>query len=116
MFSDVLAALRRASRVEAVAVGTAGPLRPGPRPQGARRRAADGRRAASARALRRAGGARAGAGELAVELTALAALPEIRPGDDLGRLLADAAPADMRDGDVLAVAHKAVSKAEGRVR
>ena len=35
--------------------------------------------------------------------------------DDLGGLLAGVAPADVRAGDVLVVAHKAVSKAEGRV-
>ena len=40
-------------------------------------------------------------------------LPEIQPGDDLARLLADAA--ELEDGDVLVVAHKAVSKAEGRI-
>jgi coenzyme F420-0:L-glutamate ligase / coenzyme F420-1:gamma-L-glutamate ligase len=38
------------------------------------------------------------------------------PGDDLAALLADAAPPDLADGDVLVVAHKVVSKAEGRVR
>lgn len=37
-------------------------------------------------------------------------------GDDLGELMAGAAPGDLGDGDVLAVAHKAVSKAEGRTR
>jgi len=53
--------------------------------------------------------------------TALPGLPEVRSGDDLGRLLADAAgelPAGeggLADGDVLAIAHKVVSKAEGRV-
>ena len=40
----------------------------------------------------------------------------MRPGDDLGALIARAAPPGLGDGDVLAVAHKAVSKAEGRVR
>jgi len=50
--------------------------------------------------------------------TALPGLPEVRPGDDLAALLAAAATAEhaLRDGDVLAVAHKVVSKAEGRVR
>jgi coenzyme F420-0:L-glutamate ligase/coenzyme F420-1:gamma-L-glutamate ligase len=38
----------------------------------------------------------------------------VRPGDDLGKLLAGAAPGDLGDGDILAVAHKVVSKAEGR--
>ena len=40
-------------------------------------------------------------------------------GDDLGAVLADAAQrvdGGLRDGDVLCVAHKVVSKAEGRVR
>jgi coenzyme F420-0:L-glutamate ligase/coenzyme F420-1:gamma-L-glutamate ligase len=37
-------------------------------------------------------------------------------GDDLAGLLAAAAPADLSDGDILVVAHKLVSKAEGRVR
>jgi coenzyme F420-0:L-glutamate ligase/coenzyme F420-1:gamma-L-glutamate ligase len=46
----------------------------------------------------------------------LAGLPEVRPGDDLPGLLADAAwAAGMRPGDVLVVAHKVVSKAEGRL-
>jgi coenzyme F420-0:L-glutamate ligase/coenzyme F420-1:gamma-L-glutamate ligase len=43
-------------------------------------------------------------------------LPEIRPGDDLGAKLAEAAPSDLRAGDILVVAHKVVSKAEGRLR
>jgi coenzyme F420-0:L-glutamate ligase / coenzyme F420-1:gamma-L-glutamate ligase len=54
------------------------------------------------------------AGGLAVH--ALPSLPDVRTGDDLARLLADAAPADLADGDVLVVAHKVVSKAEGRTR
>jgi coenzyme F420-0:L-glutamate ligase / coenzyme F420-1:gamma-L-glutamate ligase len=40
----------------------------------------------------------------------------VRAGDDLGQLLATAAPADLAADDVIAVAHKVVSKAEGRVR
>jgi coenzyme F420-0:L-glutamate ligase / coenzyme F420-1:gamma-L-glutamate ligase len=47
---------------------------------------------------------------------ALAGLPEVRPGDDLAALLAGAANGSLRDGDVLCLAHKVVSKAEGRVR
>ncbi|HEV7459175.1 MAG TPA: coenzyme F420-0:L-glutamate ligase, partial [Solirubrobacteraceae bacterium] len=45
-------------------------------------------------------------------------LPEVRPGDDLAALLAGAATGEhaLRGGDVLAVAHKVVSKAEGRIR
>jgi coenzyme F420-0:L-glutamate ligase / coenzyme F420-1:gamma-L-glutamate ligase len=37
-------------------------------------------------------------------------------GDDLAALIAAAAPPDLGDGDVLVIAHKVVSKAEGRVR
>jgi coenzyme F420-0:L-glutamate ligase/coenzyme F420-1:gamma-L-glutamate ligase len=40
-------------------------------------------------------------------------LPEIGEGDDLAALIAERA--GLEDGDVLVVAHKAVSKAEGRV-
>jgi len=50
---------------------------------------------------------------------ALPGVPEIRPGDDLARLLADAAgrlpEPGLRATDVVAIAHKAVAKAEGRV-
>jgi coenzyme F420-0:L-glutamate ligase/coenzyme F420-1:gamma-L-glutamate ligase len=47
---------------------------------------------------------------------ALEALPDVVPGDDLAALIAAAAPGDLGDGDVLVIAHKVVSKAEGRVR
>ena len=40
----------------------------------------------------------------------------MRPGDDLAALVAAAAPEDLGDGDVLCVAHKVVSKTEGRIR
>ena len=40
-------------------------------------------------------------------------LPEVREGDDLAALLAEAA--QFEEGDVLVVSHKIVSKAEGRV-
>jgi coenzyme F420-0:L-glutamate ligase/coenzyme F420-1:gamma-L-glutamate ligase len=40
----------------------------------------------------------------------------VRAGDDLVALLAAALPPDLADGDILAVAHKVVSKAEGRTR
>ena len=46
--------------------------------------------------------------------TALDGLPEIAPGTDLAALIAAAAQLD--DGDIVAIAHKAVSKAEGRLR
>jgi coenzyme F420-0:L-glutamate ligase/coenzyme F420-1:gamma-L-glutamate ligase len=47
---------------------------------------------------------------------ALEPLPDVRPGDDLAALIAAAAPPALAAGDVLVVAHKVVSKAEGRVR
>ena len=52
-----------------------------------------------------------------MSLAALPGLPEVRPGDDLAALLAAAArglDGGVRPSDVLAVAHKVVSKAEGR--
>jgi coenzyme F420-0:L-glutamate ligase/coenzyme F420-1:gamma-L-glutamate ligase len=52
---------------------------------------------------------------LALTVSPLGRLPEVAPGDDLGALLAAAAPEDLANGDVIAVAHKVVSKAEGRV-
>jgi len=45
---------------------------------------------------------------------ALPGLPEVRRGDDLARLLV-AAAGRLADGDVLAIAHKVVSKSQGRV-
>ena len=55
-----------------------------------------------------------------VEIIALAGLPEVREGDDLEAMIGDAleATADalpFRDGDVLVVTQKVVSKAEGAV-
>lgn len=48
---------------------------------------------------------------------ALEGLPEIPAGADLAALIAAGAGASaLREGDVVVVAHKAVSKAEGRVR
>ncbi|HUH17271.1 MAG TPA: coenzyme F420-0:L-glutamate ligase [Methylomirabilota bacterium] len=51
-----------------------------------------------------------------IELIALEGIPEIRPGDDLAALIADAAT-DVRlsDADVVVVTQKIVSKAEGRL-
>ncbi|MEU3722069.1 coenzyme F420-0:L-glutamate ligase [Streptomyces sp. NPDC031705] len=48
------------------------------------------------------------------EVRAVPGIPEVRPGDDLARLIADAEPG-LRDGDVLLVTSKIVSKAEGRI-
>lgn len=51
-------------------------------------------------------------------ITAISGLPEIRPGDDLAKLIGDAARAQrdaIRDGDIVVVAQKIVSKSEGRI-
>jgi coenzyme F420-0:L-glutamate ligase / coenzyme F420-1:gamma-L-glutamate ligase len=48
-----------------------------------------------------------------IELRPVRGLPEIRRGDDLAALVAERA--DLVDGDVVVVAQKAVSKAEGRI-
>jgi coenzyme F420-0:L-glutamate ligase / coenzyme F420-1:gamma-L-glutamate ligase len=50
--------------------------------------------------------------------SALGGLPEVRPGDDLGALIVTALgetrpPEALRNGHIVAVAHKVVSKAEG---
>jgi coenzyme F420-0:L-glutamate ligase/coenzyme F420-1:gamma-L-glutamate ligase len=45
-------------------------------------------------------------------VTGVTGLPEVRPGDDLATLLAGV---DLRDGDVVVVTSKVVSKAEGRL-
>jgi coenzyme F420-0:L-glutamate ligase/coenzyme F420-1:gamma-L-glutamate ligase len=47
--------------------------------------------------------------------TALPGLPEIAPGDDIAALIAAAAPA-LLDTDIIAIAHKVISKAQGRLR
>jgi coenzyme F420-0:L-glutamate ligase/coenzyme F420-1:gamma-L-glutamate ligase len=49
-----------------------------------------------------------------VSVVGVHGLPEIRSGDDLGELLAGRIP-DLRDGDIVVVTSKVVSKAEGRV-
>ncbi|MEV6688085.1 coenzyme F420-0:L-glutamate ligase [Streptomyces sp. NPDC053429] len=48
------------------------------------------------------------------EVRAVTGIPEVRPGDDVARLIAAAEPG-LRDGDVLLVTSKIVSKAEGRI-
>lgn len=50
----------------------------------------------------------------AIELLPVAGLPEFRPGDDLAAALAAAAPW-LRDGDIVVVTSKVVSKCEGRI-
>jgi coenzyme F420-0:L-glutamate ligase/coenzyme F420-1:gamma-L-glutamate ligase len=47
-----------------------------------------------------------------MELFAVDGIPEVRPGDDVGELVADAV--DLREGDVVCVSHSIVSKAEDR--
>jgi len=47
-----------------------------------------------------------------MELFAVEGLPEVRPGDDVGELVAERV--DLRDGDVVCISHTVVSKAEGR--
>lgn len=49
-----------------------------------------------------------------VEILALRGLKEIRPGDELCKLLVAADP-KLKDGDILVVTQKIVSKAEGRL-
>jgi coenzyme F420-0:L-glutamate ligase / coenzyme F420-1:gamma-L-glutamate ligase len=52
----------------------------------------------------------------AISASAVAGIPEIRPGDDLAQLIAGAlADRPLQGDDVLVVAHKIVSKAEGQV-
>lgn len=51
------------------------------------------------------------------EVLGVPGIPEVREGDDLGELIATAATAGpgLRDGDILVVTSKIVSKAEGRL-
>jgi coenzyme F420-0:L-glutamate ligase/coenzyme F420-1:gamma-L-glutamate ligase len=49
-----------------------------------------------------------------VTVTGVTGLPEITAGDDLGALIADAVPG-LRDGDIVVITSKIISKAEGRV-
>jgi coenzyme F420-0:L-glutamate ligase / coenzyme F420-1:gamma-L-glutamate ligase len=54
---------------------------------------------------------------MTIAAVALAGLPEVHPGDDPAALIAAAMPDGApRPGDVLVVAHKLISKAEGRLR
>lgn len=49
-----------------------------------------------------------------IELLALPGLPEVKPGDDLAQLII-ATGVELHHADVLVIAHKVVSKAEGRI-
>ena len=53
-----------------------------------------------------------------IRVRAISGMPQVRPGDNLGALLADAigrSGGSLRDGDVVVVAQKIVSKAEGQI-
>ena len=53
-----------------------------------------------------------------LRIRGISGMPRVRAGDDLGALLADAIGRSgevLRDGDVMVVAQKVVSKAEGRI-
>ena len=53
---------------------------------------------------------------MTIEVVPVGGVKEVRPGDDLGEVLSAAlGPMGVRDGDVVAVTQKVVSKAEGRV-
>ena len=49
-----------------------------------------------------------------ISITAVAGLPEVTPGADLPALV-EAAEPDLRDGDILVITSKVISKAEGRL-
>jgi coenzyme F420-0:L-glutamate ligase/coenzyme F420-1:gamma-L-glutamate ligase len=49
-----------------------------------------------------------------LEVQGVTGIPEVHPGDDVAALVAERT--ELRDGDVLVVAQKVVSKAEGRLR
>ena len=50
-----------------------------------------------------------------IELLPVEGVPEVNPGDDLAAIISSALGGDLREGDVLVVTHKIVSKAEGRL-
>ncbi|MDP9223272.1 MAG: coenzyme F420-0:L-glutamate ligase [Actinomycetota bacterium] len=50
-----------------------------------------------------------------IRIIPIEGVPEVAAGDDVARLLAEALPEPLRDGDVVVVTQKVVSKAEGRV-
>ncbi|MET1048998.1 MAG: coenzyme F420-0:L-glutamate ligase, partial [Acidimicrobiales bacterium] len=50
---------------------------------------------------------------MTIELIAVEGIPEVRPGDDIARLIT--AATEVRRGDVLVVTQKIVSKAENQL-
>ena len=51
----------------------------------------------------------------ALTVLPITGIGEVRPGDEVGALLADALAGSVQDGDVVVVTQKVVSKAEGRL-
>ena len=54
---------------------------------------------------------------MAITIQGIEGLPEIKPGDDLGKLIAESCArqgVSLEDGDVFVVTQKAVSKSEDR--
>jgi len=54
----------------------------------------------------------------AIQIFPLPGLPDVKPGDDLARLILDAtahSDTPLADGDIVVIAQKIVSKAEGRI-
>jgi coenzyme F420-0:L-glutamate ligase/coenzyme F420-1:gamma-L-glutamate ligase len=52
-----------------------------------------------------------------ISVSGIPGIPEVSPGDDLGAMISDALAAsglDLRDGDILVVTSKVISKTEGR--
>src|SRR5947209_1800454 len=52
----------------------------------------------------------------AIAAVAIPGLPEVRRGDDLAALIATSTPEPLTGEDVVVIAHKIVSKAEGRIK
>jgi len=53
-----------------------------------------------------------------LEIRPVSGIPEVQPGDDLATMIVDAIRADgweLRDGDIMVVTHKVVSKQEDRI-
>jgi coenzyme F420-0:L-glutamate ligase/coenzyme F420-1:gamma-L-glutamate ligase len=50
-----------------------------------------------------------------VTITPITGIPEVSAGDDIADHIATAAGSELREGDVVIIAHKIVSKAEGRL-
>src|SRR5918994_1951731 len=96
------------------------PGAPGGRPQAGSRRQSL-REVAPGLRPRHGGGSGAtqeewgGAPVKGLEVLGIEGFPEVRPGDDLKRMIQEAVAGDLRAGDVLVVTHKIVSKAEGRL-